>query len=316
MKDSTGEDRVASAYYREVGTHATPTPPGEKEDFTRYAALKNIARARLFATAFPDRTMPKNAPPRKGEKPTKGLTSEAARSVLGEDEFKAFEKAVCQDSTVVPMKKKLACGYLKFVIGRAGKRSKNPELVAELIGEGNAGLMIAIDKFEVDKGFRFLTYAACWIDCTMREHLNRIGGVHMPSHARKKYRKQRAEEDKLIAAGVLNEYTVQEPIVSSLENASVASDLNTEDAASDGEFSMMMHLNACGLSRREKVILVYYYALRSGEPKTFRDLAKLLHRFDGVKITSERVRQVKERAVKTLHDHLTALGIQSVSDVF
>lgn len=316
MKDSTGEDRVASAYYKEVGTHETPTPDSEKEDFTQYTEKKNLARLATFRKLFPTKSVPKNPPPRPAEAPTNGITQMATAAVLTDDEYKTLEKLICQDPSVLELKQKLACGYLKFVIGRAGHRSKNPELVAELIAEGNIGLMLAIDKYDVGRGLRFLTYAAWWIDSTMREHLNRIGGVHMPSHARKRYRKQRAEEDKLIAQGTLNDYTVQEPIVSNLEAAVVSSDLNTETSASDGEFNIMAHINACGLTRREKVIVIYYFALRGGEPKTFRDLAKLLYRFDGVKITSERVRQVKEGAAKAIHDHFTNCGITSVSDVF
>lgn len=288
MRDSTGEDRVAGAYYREVGRHPNPTPDGERRAFLDYVAAKHKVRTRLMKT-LPHRTKEQRA---------------------------ALEKVVCNDPNVVPLKKKIACGYLKFVIGAAGKKTKNPELIAELIAEGNIGLMMAIDKFEPERGHRFLTYAAWWIDSLMREYLNRTGGVHVPSHARKKYRKQRQDEDKLIAQGKLTDYTVEEPTVSSLDPAVMASDDNTEETVKNAEFNALRYLNGAGLTRREKVILIYYYALRGGEARTFRDLSRLLYQFDGVKLTSERVRQIKERGVKTLQRHLVESGISATADVF
>jgi RNA polymerase sigma factor (sigma-70 family) len=288
MRDSTGEDRVASAYYREVGRHPTPTPDGERKMFREYDRLKAAARKRLKET-HPHRT---------------------------KEERKALEQLVCRDASLVPLKQKIACGYLKFVIGYAGKKTKNPELITELISEGNNGLMVAIDKFEPRRGFRFLTYAAWWIDSYMREHLNRTGGVHVPSHARKKYRKQRQDEDKLIAQGKLSEYTTEEPVMSGTDPSTLASEYDVEAAVKQAEFNLLRHLNLAGLGRREKVILIYYYALRGGEPYTFRDLSRVLYQFDGMRLTSERVRQLKEKAVRGLKEHLASLDIQAASDVF
>lgn len=286
MKDPMGgDDRVAVAYYREVGRLVQPTPESERKAFAEYAAVKLRVREE-FRAKFPL-----------------------------EDE-KAIESRVVNHRHVVPLKQKLANGYVKFVIGHAGKKSKNREMIQELISEGNIGLMVAIDKFDPTRNLRFLTYAAWWIDSYMREYLNKAGGVHVPSHARKKYRKQRQEEDKLIAQGKLKDYTVEEPSMASTDPAMLAAEFNTEDLVKNSEFNSLKHLYDAGLCRREMLILIYYYALRGGEARTFRDLSRVLYQFDGVKLTSERIRQLKEKGVKTLQRHLASQKIVSTFDVF
>lgn len=288
MRDSQGDDRVASAYYREVGRHPNPTPEGERKAFMEYVEAKDGARKRLAKTL-----------------PHKSKV-----------ERERLERAVCADSKVTTIKQRIACGYLKFVVGRAGHKSKNPELVAELIAEGNIGLMVAIDKFDPYRGLRFLTYAAWWIDSYMREYLNKSSGVHVPSHARKKYRKQRADEDKLIAQGKLTDYTVEEPSLASTDPAALASPFDTEEEVKNQEFNPLSYMHAAGLGRRERLILIYYYALRGGEGHTFRDLARVLYQFDGVRLTSERIRQLKEKGVDQLKAHLQDNDITTTADVF
>lgn len=288
MRDSQGDDRVASAYYREVGQHANPTPDGERQGFMDYVLAKDAARKRL------SKVMPRRS----------------------KEDRERIERAVCNDPRVVAIKQRLACGYLKFVVGRAGHKSKNAELVAELIAEGNIGLMVAIDKFDPMRGLRFLTYAAWWIDSYMREYLNKSSGVHVPSHARKKYRKQRADEDKLIAQGKLTDYTVEEPSVSSMDPSTLAATNDTEEEVKNAEFNPLRHMRDAGLGRRERLILIYYYALRGGEGHTFRDLARVLYQFDGVRLTSERIRQLKEKGVGQLKEHLVANDIETADDVF
>lgn len=53
---------------------------------------------------------------------------------------------------------------LRFVFKEAKKYSKNdPDVFEELIAAGNDGLLVAFQKFNVEKGWRFLTYAGWWI---------------------------------------------------------------------------------------------------------------------------------------------------------
>jgi len=53
---------------------------------------------------------------------------------------------------------------LRFVFKEAKRRSKgDPYLFEELIAAGNDGLLVGMDKYDIEKGFRYLTYAGSWV---------------------------------------------------------------------------------------------------------------------------------------------------------
>ena len=60
-------------------------------------------------------------------------------------------------------KDKLANANLRFVITIAKTYQGRGLELADLVSEGNIGLLTAIDHFDVDKGYRFISYAVWWI---------------------------------------------------------------------------------------------------------------------------------------------------------
>lgn len=212
------------------------------------------------------------------------------------------------------LRHQIACGYLKFVVQRAHRRTKNPEIRLELIAEGNIGLMTAIDKFDVALGNRFLTYAAPWIEVFMREHINRSLPVHMPNHKRKDLRRKRAEEDKLIALGQLRDYTEVEPAATSIDNVTVAVPDTVEEEVQQRETNVLAFMESAGLSMRERFVVVHYYGLRGGEGRNFRDLAAQFYLVDGSCLTDDVIRGMLEDATGRLNRYLTSIGLRSVSE--
>lgn len=213
------------------------------------------------------------------------------------------------------VKHQLACWYLRFVIMRARKRSRDPLLLQELISEGNIGLMIGIERFEVDRGNRFLTYASNWIDVYMQEHLNRLGQVHVPNHARKELRKKKLAEEKMMALGLITQHTVEEPTIAPLDPTIHAGHDDTSDAAMESEYNPMEYLEGAELTRCEKLVLVYYFGLRSGVSRTFGEIAQIFYELDGSIISSDRIRQIKDRAVGYVKQHMLDRGITAGYDL-
>jgi RNA polymerase sigma factor (sigma-70 family) len=229
--------------------------------------------------------------------------------------FRSYVQAV-DDRERTKLRHRIACGYLKFVIKRARSRTKNEELLQELIAEGNIGLLVAINKFDVERGNRFLTYAAPWIDVYMREFLNKNSTVHIPNHARKKYRVIRKEEDKLMAQGVISQPTVAEPTMCSTDPALLPSSSNVEEIVRERRTQILPYLFAAKLNRREVFILVQHFGLRGDtECRTFREIAVIMYRIDGSFVNSEQIKQSVESSLAKLKQHLAGLQISTTSDV-
>lgn len=88
---------------------------------------------------------------------------------------------------------------LKLVISIAGRYRARGVDFADLVEEGNLGLMRAVDKFDPEMGYRFSTYAAWWIrQAVERAIMNQRKTVRTPIHKQREYWAQRraAEADR------------------------------------------------------------------------------------------------------------------------
>src|SRR5690606_9956534 len=63
----------------------------------------------------------------------------------------------------------LVGAHLRDVVAIARRYLGYGHALAELIGEGNLGLVIALDRFEPDRGLRFMTYAGYWVRAEILE---------------------------------------------------------------------------------------------------------------------------------------------------
>jgi len=106
---------------------------------------------------------------------------------LTQEEELALIKRIREDKDKIAYEK-LIHSNLKFVISVAKKYQGQGVSFGDLINEGNIGLIKAIDRFEEDKGFRFISYAVWWIRSTIslaiaghgtqiRIPANRIGDI-------------------------------------------------------------------------------------------------------------------------------------------
>ena len=205
------------------------------------------------------------------------------------------------------IQKELLEGNLRFVI-TVSKQYQNQGLeLPDLIAEGNLGLMKAIENFDWTKKLRFISYAVWWVRQSILQSLNENARtIRLPVNVVQELHKAKKE---LENAGVdLPEKFVNLPYTINLEkplneegdtlldvlinpNADLAdSGLSTEDMLKEKLLSMLDVLD-----EREKVIIQDYFGL-SGSTRTLEDIG---NDFD---LTKERVRQIKEKALRKLRN--------------
>jgi len=207
---------------------------------------------------------------------------------------------------------KIASGYLKFVIQQALKRTKDRQVLGDLINEGNAGLLEAIDKFEVERGHRFLTYAAWWINVRMQgfQHGNRA--VHIPQQVIKAQRKKKKAEDIEMARGLRTEYSFVEVRCTDVEKVMVA---NPEEEHEVSSGKTMQLFETAGLTRRESLVLVWFFGLRGGAAKNLDEITNLLMLLEGGMPSRDSVRELKDDALEVIRSHLKDEEIQSILEL-
>jgi RNA polymerase primary sigma factor len=205
------------------------------------------------------------------------------------------------------IKKEILEGNLRFVIS-VSKQYQNQGLdFPDLIAEGNYGLLKAIENFDWSKKLRFISYAVWWVRQSILQSLNENARtIRLPVNVVQELQKAKKELDN---AGVeLPDKFVNLPYTVDLDsplnedgdtlmdvinnpNAETAdSQLNSETTLKDKLLEM---LNV--LDERERVIVEDYFGL-SGNTRTLEDIG---NDFD---LTKERVRQIKEKALRKLRN--------------
>ena len=210
------------------------------------------------------------------------------------------------------VKKELVEGNLRFVISVC-KQYQNQGLdLSDLIAEGNYGLLKAIDKFDWTKNLRFISYGVWWIKQSIIESLNdNARTIRLPVNIVQEYHKIKK---------FLNEFDNSTP--SKLTNLAHTIDLdstlnedgdtvlnviknenadNPEDVFSTKQILREKLLNIlCLLDCREKVIIEDYFGL-NGSVRTLEEIGGEFN------LTKERVRQIKEKALKKLRNESKVL---------
>jgi RNA polymerase primary sigma factor len=197
---------------------------------------------------------------------------------------------------------------------------------SDLIQEGNAGLMRAVEKFEVRRGFKFCTYATWWIrQAISRAVADQSRTIRVPSHMVQTITKVRralrnlqhalgrepsleelAQAVKLPLEDVRRIITVDrhpssiDRSIGSQDESKYADLLDSGEAPADGSQNdralMRQRIDAAleALSYREREILKLGYGLGDGYCYTLEEAATIF------RVTRERIRQIEARAFKRL----------------
>jgi RNA polymerase primary sigma factor len=232
---------------------------------------------------------------------------------------------------------KLCRSNLRFVVSVAKKYQNQGVALADLINEGNLGLIRAAHKFDETKGIKFISYAVWWIrqailqalaeqSRIVRVPLNRAGTLHRIGRRSNALlqelgREPSAEE---IANGMdISIDEVRKTISISQAHLSLDAPMtpgednklldylpdeynpSPSDNAFDTALKEAIQDSLDSLKPREAKILRLYYGLDSHEAMTLEEIGSVLG------ITRERVRQIKEKALNRLRHVSRARALQS-----
>ena len=215
---------------------------------------------------------------------------------------------------------------LRFVVSVA-KQYQNQGLgLPDLINEGNLGLIKAAEKFDETRGFKFISYAVWWIRQSIlqalaeqsrivRLPLNQVGSMNKINKALQRFeqeheRRPSAEElaealdmpvDKIAETLKMSgrHVSVDAPFVEGEDNSLIDVMVNEDSPNADRGLineSLSTEINRAlaTLTPREADILRKFFGIGTPE-KTLEEIGDELH------LTRERVRQIKEKAIRKLN---------------
>lgn len=221
---------------------------------------------------------------------------------------------------------KLIKANLRFVVS-VSKQYQNQGLgLPDLINEGNLGLIKAAKRFDETRGFKFISYAVWWIRQSIlqalaeqarivRLPLNKIGSINKINRAlselEQKYEREpsvdeiaktielapRDIKDAMRSSG--RHVSMDAPLTDGEEGDMYEVLLSDESPSPDGKLlndSLRKEIERAlsSLTEREANIIKLYFGLNGKHPYTLEEIGEEFN------LTRERVRQIKEKAIKRL----------------
>ena len=279
-------------------------------------------------------------PRRVGRKRAKSMgVFESERDILDQYLFEVAKTPLLTPPEEVAIARRIAGGdpdamheliraNLRFVVSVAKKYQNRGMALTDLIGEGNVGLLTAARKFDPDQGVKFISYAVWWIrqailaalarqGRTVRVPLNRTADlsriVRSSETLRKELERQPSPEEIAEATGLtvevvqslatLNSSDVRLDAPVEGEGERSLSDRFVADEQSDPDMQVMDQLLIEEIDRalralpaRDAKVLRLYFGLNDGREHTLEEIGTVLG------VTRERVRQLRDRALKRLRD--------------
>ncbi|MFA5447662.1 MAG: sigma-70 family RNA polymerase sigma factor [Sphaerochaeta sp.] len=226
-------------------------------------------------------------------------------------------------------RKRMVESNLRFVVNVAKQYQNQGLPLIDLINEGNIGLMTALDKFDPDKGYRFISYAVWWIRQSIMKAINEKGrAVRLPLNrtnellqiqkAQRALMKELSTEDPTAeqigelsgfdAEHVTNLLAISRDLVSldapifTDGSASSIADFiedesqSPEDALLESSLKDDVRRLLSSLSEREREIIELRFGLEGKVPMSLKEIGEIYN------LTKERIRQIEKRALDRLKE--------------
>jgi RNA polymerase primary sigma factor len=226
--------------------------------------------------------------------------------------FKQLRTKEITSEEKVKLHHELVVGNLRFVVSIA-KQYQNQGLdLLDLISEGNVGLLKSVDRFDPSSGLKFISYAVWWIKQSMMASLNENSRtIRIPSNLIQET--QKSKRDDLGNSydnpnNTVNELSYTLPYCVGLnreinedgdELIDIIRDPNEQSPedvfTSSDEIKKRVSAILSVLDDREKIIIEKYFGL-NGVESNLDDLG------EEFSCTKERIRQLKDKAIKKLRN--------------
>lgn len=233
---------------------------------------------------------------------------------------------------------KMVTANLKFVVKIAKEYQGQGLSLSDLINDGNEGLIKAATKFDRDKGCKFISYAVWWIRQSIRESLNNYSRtIRLPTNVVTKIYSNKKDTNRfMLENGRTPEYgevyinnkgeeVVEDFVTPSCESFNINTNddddykNNLLDVIVDSSFETIYEIEGVRekrvkeeinnilsvLSKRERNIIELYFGINSDleEGVTLEAIG------DTYNLSKERVRQIKDKAIKKLRHNVHTLAI-------
>jgi RNA polymerase primary sigma factor len=253
------------------------------------------------------------------------LKEVSRHSLLTQQEEKDLARAILRDDNSA--RQRLIQSNLRLVVKMAKKYVKKGVSLLDLIQEGNRGLMMAVEKYDAERGFRFTTYASWWIkQALIRTIANQSRVIRLPVHMNetiarikktsrvlslKLGRKPRTAEiaayikmpaEKVEYALQANKDTISMDYAKNtneeagtlnyfLENKNVP---RPEEVIKNKLLKEQLEGVLKTLSFKERMVIQYRFGLINGKVKTLEEIGSEFG------VTRERIRQIEAKALRQL----------------
>ena len=253
-----------------------------------------------------------------------------------EEEVELAQKAQSGDKAA---KDKLVNANLRFVVNVAKKYQNHGLDLSDLISEGNLGLLTAVDKFDVSKGYHFISYAVWWIrqsilkaicekSRAIRLPLNRANELVQIEHARKIVGTKKTEQQEYEDIGAMLNMEpahVRDMINISREMISLDAEVNESDSGhtkvadffednaydrpEEKAIEKSMHEDIDDvidtLRPNEARVIRMRYGLNGAKPMSLKEVG------EECALTKERIRQIEKHAIVRLQHPTRARRLEA-----
>jgi RNA polymerase primary sigma factor len=235
-------------------------------------------------------------------------------------------------------KDRLIKANLRFVVNVAKKYQNQGLTLSDLISEGNLGLITAVDKFDVEKGYHFISYAVWWIKQSIlkaiceksrmiRLPLNRANELLQIEKVKREIGSNKDGEadideiadfldmDKSRINDLINaskEFVSLETPLSSDKDANTISDLMEDTKGADPEEMMIdktlqesIEEVLSTLTDKESSVIRFRFGLNGERPHSLKEIG------DKYNLTKERIRQIEKKAISRLRHPIRSQKLQS-----